>query len=85
MKEEKIKLVREFLVGRGWSKDSSGNLRRNRVKNGKEKTYKVKFTKTKVRYEVLEENVRGNWIRLQSGFYKDIFINEAGKIDGLKR
>ena len=89
---EKIKEIKEFLSSFGWEEDRFGNL----LKEINERNYRFKFNATSVRYEVLyerNENVWGElgavktvreWVRVRSGYYKDIQIKD-GKLTGLVR
>lgn len=75
----------QFLTEIGWKKDSFGHFHDPKGK------YRIKMQARSVRYEVkvLHEATKyvpksTSWMRLYSGFYKDLYISN-GKIIGLKR
>ncbi len=72
----------------GFQKDKWGYFQKSN--NGKE--YRLKLSNIAVRYEVKIHHdgtkysqPDNEWIRLQSGYFKDLSITPDGKLVGLKR
>jgi hypothetical protein len=78
-----------WLTERGWTKDKFGHFRRRAevhpAQNGDE--YRYKLGRLAVRREVRCKHNDGSksWVRLRSGYYKDISITPEGKLKGMKR
>jgi len=71
-KENDIKQeIGNFLQAKGWTKDAGSNYK-NEL-NGS--VYRMKFNTNVLRYEVKSE---AGWVRLRSGYWKDISITEKG-------
>lgn len=67
----------KWATSRGWTKDKYGNFRKTR--DGKE--YRFKVSKISVRYELKFDS---NWLRLRSGYFKDLGFDKEGKLTGLR-
>ena len=90
------KLTKQAIInwatGRGWKLDKYGHLQKEfRGKDGETKQYRYKLSNTAMRYEVQVHHDGGQygkpsneWLRLRSGYYKDLHITEEGKLSGLK-
>jgi len=80
-KEKKLILLKEVLAANGFEEDNYGNFK----KTVKDNLYRYKFNKTSLRYEsqVIHSDGSKCWVRLRSGYYKDLTVNELGKIVGL--
>lgn len=78
-------LLREDLIKwaleHGYTQDKFGHYQK--TKN--DITVRLKLSKIAVRYEKKAHIVDHNeWIRIQSGYYKDLSINDKGQLSGLK-
>lgn len=79
--------IKEWALSKNWTLDPHGNLR----KTHNDKSYRIKLGDKKVRYEIQQIHDLGEgrndyrWMRLSSGFYKDLSISEDSKLIGLKR
>jgi hypothetical protein len=82
MTQKARKQIREaiasLLVKEGWKLDKYNNYK----KTVNEKQYRYAFEDNVLRYEL---KVVDRWIRILSGFWKDLTITEGGKIVGWKR
>jgi len=67
----------QWATNRGWTKDKFGNF--HKTANGKE--YRFKISKISVRYELKFD---GDWLRLRSGYFKDLGFDKEDKLTGLK-
>ena len=75
--------LEQWLTKHNYIRDSFGHYRKQ-LANGL--TYRFKLSSISARYEVKEKIVDHNeWIRLQSGYYKDLSITSDYKLAGLKR
>lgn len=77
-----------WAIRRGWWFSQRGNL--TKTWNGR--TYRLKLGKRKVRHEIhvtydsaILGKVEHDWVRLSSGFYKDLSVSDEGKLIGMKR
>ena len=70
----------DWAKSKGWEEDNFGHLQKQA--NGKQ--YRFKLSSIAVRYETKVKSI-GEWIRLQSGYFKDLTITEDGKLAGLTR
>lgn len=77
--EAKVRQIREWAVGRGYTQDRYGNLKKE--ENGRH--YRFKIQATSIRYEVRTES--GDWVRIRGAYLKDITITPEGKIAGMRR
>lgn len=90
IREEIITKIKKALTAEGWNEDRYGNLKKTNEKG----TYRIKFNENALRYEVQVTyeatkytSQSKSWVRLRSGFYKDIEIvyTEKGiRLKGLK-
>ena len=60
----------------GWTEDRFGHLQKN---NGTSR-YRLKLSSIAARYEV---KTSAGWLRLRSGYYKNINITADGKLGGM--
>ena len=88
MKIKKItkQQIIDWATERGWRSDNWGNLQKEI--NGRQ--YRFKLSSTSVRYEVKIHHPgtkyskpSSEWLRLRSGYYKDLNITSEGKLSGL--
>ena len=77
----------DWATSRGWKLDKWGHLQKEI--NGKQ--YRFKLSSTAMRYEFKVHHPGGQyggpsseWVRLRSGYYKDISFTPEGKISGLR-
>ncbi len=75
-------LLGNWLFDKGYTRDRFGHYQRT---DG-ETTYRFKMLANSVRYEkqiyVVDKN---EWMRIMSGYYKNLSITSEGKIAGMKR
>ena len=68
----------------GWREDRYGHLQRTTcMPEGcprEQKTYRLKLSSIAVRYEVKSA---ASWVRLRSGYYKNLNITADGKLAGM--
>ncbi len=83
----KLQLI-EWAKQHGFTEDKFGHYQKSA--NGKE--YRLKISNVAVRYEVKIHHDKteyspasSEWLRLQSGYFKDLSITAEGKLAGLKR
>ena len=71
-----------WATSRDWELDKYGHLQ----KWIEEKQYRFKLSNTSLRYEVKVKAFRApsEWMRLSSGYYKDLSITPEGKLSGLR-
>jgi hypothetical protein len=78
--------LKQWLERHNWIADNYGNYRKS--ENGK--VYRMKLQDNSLRYEVQITLTGYNnkpvheWLRIKSGYYKNLSINADGKIAGLK-
>lgn len=74
----------EFLERKGWVRIGQGV---HLYKEVKEVEYRMKIGKLSLRYErrVRHEGKGFGWMRLRSGYYKDLHISRVDKLSGMKR
>lgn len=78
-----------WLAERGWTKDRHGHFRRRAEvhpsQNGTE--YRYKLGRLSARREVRVNHSDGSkaWVRLRSGYYKDLRLTPEGKLVGMQR
>ena len=72
---------------RGWEQDKRGHLQKTIAFPGNSilnRTYRFKLSPSHVRYELKADIGNHNeWLRLRGAFFKDLHINEDGKVSGL--
>lgn len=81
----------EFIAwakSRGWESDRWGNLQKSMKKKGELHDticdYRYKLCPRVVRLEVkIKIGDTNEWIRIRSGYYSKLSLNEGGKIVGL--
>ena len=76
-----------WAKSKGWEEDKFGHLH----KTVGMRVYRFKVSTISVRYEIQVNHPAGDyspakneWIRLRSGYLKNLCINEDGKLSGLK-
>lgn len=71
-----------WLESKGYTKDTYGHYQKTII----EQSYRFKLQDISVRKEVQLANSDGShrWIRLLSGYYKDLSINDKGQLSGMK-
>lgn len=73
--------LENWLIGKGYTKDIFGHYQRT-IGN---ETVRFKMQATSVRYERGAKIVdHSEWLRLASGYYKDLNITEDDKLRGTK-
>jgi hypothetical protein len=84
----------DWALSRGWEKDRYSHLQKelHKEKIKEIRKYRFKLSNISVRYEVrvripatTYSPASNAWVRLQSGYFKDLSINEHGQLVGLKR
>ena len=78
----------DWAKSKGWQEDNFGHLQKQT--DGKQ--YRFKISSISIRYEVKVNydatdytKAHSDWLRLRSGYFKDLSITEDGKLSGLKR
>lgn len=71
-----------WALSRGWQQDKWGYL--HKEFNGRQ--YRFKVSNIAVRYEVKVSYDSGgsDWVRLNSGYFKDLSLTEDNKLTGLR-
>jgi hypothetical protein len=77
----------QWLLTKNYKPDKFGHYQKTLEINGQSKTYRYKIQDISTRYEVKIKYSDGHsdWLRLASGYYKDLSINDKQQICGLKR
>ena len=70
--------IRAWMFKNGWTEDRFGNFKK--VRNGNK--YRMKVQANSLRYEVWSGT---GWVRLRSGYFKDLSVAPDGKLSGLRR
>ena len=77
----------DWAIGKGWELDKWGHLQ----KKVGDKEYRFKLSSTAMRYEAKVHHPgtqyskpSSEWMRLRSGYYKDLSILPDGKLSGLR-
>ena len=74
--------LENWLSGRGYIRDQFGHY--HKTLNGID--YRFKMQDNSVRYERQARIIDHNeWLRIKSGYYKNLSITEDGKLAGIKR
>ena len=85
MKKEKIngkKLIKEWVIKNGFTPDNFGHFQKESMGVDMEMhKYRYKMGKNKVRKEV---KVGNTWVRIFSGLYSELSVNDEGKLVGMK-
>jgi len=71
--------VVSWAESHGWTRDSWGHYQ---YETQQGKRYRLKLSRIAARYEVRTDV---GWVRLMSGYYRDLSINADGKLSGMKR
>ncbi len=78
----------KWAESKGWQKDRFGHYQ----KSMQGKDYRFKVSKVAVRYEVKVNhkaseysNSSNEWMRVRSGYFKDLSITTEGKLLGTKK
>lgn len=72
--------LESWLVNQGYTRDKFGHYQKTGLF-----TYRFKLQDISVRYERKAQIVDHNeWLRIRSGYYKDLSITADGKLAGLK-
>jgi hypothetical protein len=75
-----------WLISKGYTKDNYGHYQVTR--NGEK--IRVKIQATSARYEkqinlpTYDGKSEHEWLRIRSGYYKDLSINDKGQLSGMK-
>jgi len=80
-----------WALSRGWTEDKFGHLQKTVPFNtsdtsSESEQYRFKLSSTHVRYEKkIGVAIRQTeWLRIRSGYFKDLSISSDGKLKGLK-
>lgn len=70
-----------WAKSKGWKEDKFGHLRTEKGE------HRFKLSSIAVRYErqVTFSDGKHEWVRIMSGYYKDLSINSEDKLSGMKR
>ena len=73
---------KEWAKERGWQEDQWGHFQ----KTVGDRDYRFKVSSTHIRYETKVRYSEGgsDWVRIRGGYFKDLSIDEKGKLIGLK-
>ena len=73
----------DWTKSKGWTEDKYGHLQKQIDSD----TMRFKLSSTAVRLErqITMSDGKHEWIRIMSGYYKDLSINPEGKLSGMKR
>ncbi|MAH51760.1 hypothetical protein CMI37_38440 [Candidatus Pacearchaeota archaeon] len=74
-RRELIDKLKELLRSKGYVEDKFGNFKMS-------EKLRYKFNPNALRKEV--RLISGEWMRVRSGFYKDLVVTEEGKIQGMR-
>ncbi len=73
--------LENWLLGKGYLKDKFGHYQKQKG----DITYRFKLSSISARYErqayIIDHN---EWIRIGSGYYKNLHITSASKLAGIK-
>jgi len=76
-------ISREELIAwaarKGWNLDSFGHL--HKVEHEGLRHYRLKLSRISARYEI---KTNFGWVRVRSGYFKDLTITADGKLAGMK-
>jgi len=68
----------EWAMGNGWKLDRFGHL--HKVEHEGLRHYRLKLSRIAVRYEI---KTHAGWVRIRSGYFKDLQLTAGGKLAGL--
>ena len=75
-------MTRDALIAwatqQGWKMDRFGHLQ----KESPNATHRLRLSRIAARYEVKTQH---GWVRLRSGYYKDLQLTADGKLAGMNR
>ena len=75
--------LENWLISKGYSKDKFGHYQ---ITDNGGTTYRFKMQTNSTRYEKQAYIVDNNeWLRIMSGYYKNLSITPEGKLAGMKR
>ena len=85
--------VEKYFLSKGWNKDRYGHLQKeNTTTKGDTRQYRIKFQAKSFRYEIKVNHeaseyspASSTWVRLRSGYYKQVSINAQGVLAGMTR
>ena len=76
---------------KGWIEDKYGNFQNSQATTKELTHYRFKVSNISVRYEVRVHHPAGSyssdqneWVRIKSGYFKDLSITDYGKLRGLR-
>lgn len=75
-KDELITWARDH----GWKPDRYGHLQKVEHGNGVQRQYRLKLSRIAARFET---KTQYGWVRLRSGYYKNLTITADGKLAGM--
>lgn len=64
----------------GWKPDRYGHLQKVENGNGVQRHYRLKLSRIAARFET---KTQYGWVRLRSGYYKNLSITADGKLAGM--
>ena len=68
----------EWAITNGWKLDRHGHLQKSEHEGLRR--YRLKLSRIAVRYEI---HTHAGWVRVRSGYFKDLSITAGGKLAGL--
>ena len=81
--------LKAWLIEQGYQEDRFGHFKKTmpRKDGGEKAVYRYKLNAYSARYETQCRHSDGSasWIRLRSGYYKNLSITEDGKLKGMTR
>lgn len=79
--------ITSILIQQGWKVDSRGHLQKTSLRQGLQRTLRVKFQVISLRLEVKVEHPESpyqkrstSWVRIDSEYYRNIVLSEDGRI-----
>ena len=69
----------EWAISKGWEKDKWGHLQK--TIDGETRRFKLQKTSVRLEYK----SRFGNWNRIYSGFYSQLYLTPDGIVRGFKR
>lgn len=79
--------IKQFFLSKGWKSDRFGHMKKT-TSDGR--LYRIKFQATSIRWEVQcvhpnDKFTPSSWVRLYTGFFKQLSISADGKLVGMKK
>lgn len=69
--------ITKWLAEHNWTEDRWGHWHTKKVTvNGQLRDVRMKMQTTSIRYEVKRQDVRGEWVKLASDYYKNCYLME---------